>query len=261
MSSTDIQLYSNNAKSILATGLLATDVALTLQTGTGSLFPAITASNQYFLVTLENAGTIEICKVTAKSGDVLILERGKEGTSASPFPIGTLVQLRVTKGTLEQFARLTDRLGDVASPDQLPSVLSATGNSFLCQSVDDQGNPIVAMKAGDRWRFLTHSIVNTTSTVVSSTTTALTFSGGAALPAVTGRFLVNFTSGLLSGLTRMVTYSAAVGGSVVVQWATPTATAPEVGSSFEILTSNSYFLANLASIQDESLVNAIIFGS
>src|SRR5438128_6966856 len=151
MSSTDTQLYGNNAKSTLLLSIASTDTVFSVVTGDGAKFPVIGNSQQYFLITLESAGIIEICRVTARISDTLTVVRGQESTAPGSFPSGTLVQMRVTAGSMAQMARLTDRLGDISSVDVLPPVTTATGNSFLCQAVDDVGNPIIAVKSTDRW--------------------------------------------------------------------------------------------------------------
>lgn len=257
MSSTDIQLYGNNAKSTLLLAIGPTDTVFSVASGHGSRFPTIGASNQYFLVTLESAGTIEVCKVTARVGDMLTVTRSQEGTSATSFPMGSQVQMRVTKDTLAQMARLTDRLGDLSTVDALPTVAQATGNSFLCAVTDDAGNPIIATKAADRWRFPTHSNVAITTTITSSSTVYVGAAAFAGLPVATGRYIVNFLTGALAGQSRLIT----AGSGNLLFWTTPTSAAPAVGVQVEILVSNSYQISLLASVSDESIINAIIFGS
>lgn len=257
MSSTNIQLYGNNAKSTTLVSVGSSDTVFSVQAGQGSRFPAITASNQYFLVTLESAGVIEVCRVTAISGDLLTVVRGQENTSAVAFPLGTQVQMRVTRDTLAKFARLTDRLSDLDTVDNLPIVSTATGNSFLCQSSDDSGNPIVATKTVDRWRFPTHSVVKVVSTAASSTTTGITSPDLLLLPVATGRYILNFITGACAGQSRLLT---GITGTTV-SWNLPTSVAPDVGSQFEVLVSNAYQVGLISSLSDESIINALIFGA
>jgi hypothetical protein len=95
------QLFTNNASSTLASGITDTATSMTVATGHGARFPAITGAD-YFLVTLEKVdGTREIVKVTARSGDVLSgLVRAQEGTTAVAFSTGDVVELRVTAETM-----------------------------------------------------------------------------------------------------------------------------------------------------------------
>jgi hypothetical protein len=61
---------SNNAVSVLAVGISAASTSLTLDTGHGSRFPAL-SSGEWFPLTVFDAINAEIVKVTARSGDVL----------------------------------------------------------------------------------------------------------------------------------------------------------------------------------------------
>lgn len=259
MSLTDIQLYANNAKSTLALAAGSSDTVLQVQNGHGARFPTITSPGvQFFLVTLESAGIVEVVKVTNRVGDLFTLERGHEGTSPASFPQGAQFQMRVTRDTLSQFARLTDRLADVSTVADIPPVANAVGNSYVCSEMDDQGNPIVALKSATRWKFLTHSSIASSGSVDSSTTTSLTSSSISNLVMAGGRYIVSFTSGALAGQSRLI--SNVTGGSTV-EWSTPVSAAPAAGTNFEIVVSNAYQMSLISGLSDESLINAIIFGS
>ena len=95
-------LYSNNAASTLASGMNSSATSLTVAAGTGGVFPN-PGAGQYFYVTLANddESTLEIVKVTARSNDVLTIERGFDGTTASSFSSSAKVELRITKIVLD----------------------------------------------------------------------------------------------------------------------------------------------------------------
>jgi len=100
-----MQLFSNNAASVLASGITNSATSLTVTAGTGIKFPVITGSD-FFLVTLcQISGTTEVnhevIKVTARSTDTLTLMRAQEGTTALAFNAGDKVELRITKGSIE----------------------------------------------------------------------------------------------------------------------------------------------------------------
>lgn len=257
MSSTDLRLYANNAKSNLPQSIGISSVIVPVQPGHGSRFPAIVSSDQFFLITLESSGEYEVCKVTGRSGDSLFVERGQEGTLAKAFPLGTMVQMRVTKGILEDLARKTDRLADIDTVDNMPTVAQAKGNSFLCSSKDDGGNPIMAVRTTDRWRFPSHSTVQMTSAVSSATKTSLTDALFSTMNGVPGRYIVTFTTGNMAGYSRVVTSSS----GTTLSWDTELLEIPQVGSGFEVLVSNSYQFSLINNAIDESIINAIIFGS
>lgn len=92
--------FSNNASTTLASSCLSTDTTLTLAAATGSKFPALSAG-QIFAATLEDtSGNIEVVYCTGRTGDVLTVTRGQEGTTAAGFASGSRVELRVTAGIL-----------------------------------------------------------------------------------------------------------------------------------------------------------------
>lgn len=257
MSSTDIQLYGNNAKSTLLLAIGPTDTVFSVASGQGNKFPVIASSNQFFLITLESAGLIEVCRVSSKIGDSFTVTRGHESTVPNSFPIGTQIQMRVTQGTLSRMARLTDRLGDLDTVDNLPAVSTATGNSFLCVSSDDGGNPIIATKGVDRWRFPTHSVVAVATASTGSTTTSITAPSFNALPVATGRYILNFLDGPFAGQSRLVT--SIVG--TTLNWGLATSSPTPSVSQVEVLVSNAYQISLLSALSDDSLINALIFGS
>lgn len=86
---------ANNASTTLASNITNVASSLTVATGTGSLFPAI-SSPDYFYVTLSDSAATkrEIVKVTARSSDTLTITRAQDGTSASAFSSGDYVELR-----------------------------------------------------------------------------------------------------------------------------------------------------------------------
>ena len=100
-------LYTNNASTILASGITNSATSLTVQTGNGAKFPNPT-SPDYFMCTLQGvSGTpIEIIKVTARSTDTFTIVRAQEGTTASAFNANDIVELRVTAGEMGNLPQL-----------------------------------------------------------------------------------------------------------------------------------------------------------
>lgn len=95
--------FTNNAASTLASGITSSATSLTVATGTGGIFPTLT-TGQFCYCTLQNtAGTsVEIVKVTARSGDTFTIVRAQDNTSASAFITGDKFELRLTAGELNQ---------------------------------------------------------------------------------------------------------------------------------------------------------------
>lgn len=108
-----IFVFKNNASSLLASGILSTDTTLTVSAGQGALFPTISAG-QVAQVTIEDvSGDIEVVQATGRTGDVLTVVRGQEGTTALAFASGSRVEQRVTALVLATMLQKTG--GDTMS--------------------------------------------------------------------------------------------------------------------------------------------------
>lgn len=89
-------ILKNNVVGFLAQPIGTNDVSLELVEGTGVRFPTLGLTD-YFYATVQNlTGNFEIIRCTARVGDVLTIERAQEGTTASAFPAGSRIQIRVT---------------------------------------------------------------------------------------------------------------------------------------------------------------------
>lgn len=92
---------ANNATSRLASSITTSSTSISLQAGDGAKFPALT-TNGWFPVTLIKAdGQLEICRCTARSGDVLTVQRARENTTAKAFSSGDRVELRLTQAAID----------------------------------------------------------------------------------------------------------------------------------------------------------------
>lgn len=105
--------FSNNAVSSLATALSASDTTITLPASHGAKFPALGAGDWFYLTIVSLSGVMEIVRVTARSGDVLTIVRGQDGTAASVFNPGAVLSHRLNAqaiadalaGAVDQTAR------------------------------------------------------------------------------------------------------------------------------------------------------------
>ncbi|MFV9360142.1 hypothetical protein ABQ455_24830, partial [Citrobacter freundii] len=96
-------LAANNAQSVLAAGISASATSLTLNTGTGALFPSPVSGTSFFKLTLIDAATgslTEIVHVTARAGDVFTIQRAQEGTTARAWSANDIAANMMTAGTL-----------------------------------------------------------------------------------------------------------------------------------------------------------------
>ncbi|EDS0149021.1 hypothetical protein CSP00_004609, partial [Salmonella enterica subsp. diarizonae] len=96
-------LAANNAQAVLAAGISSTTTSLTVNTGTGTLFPSPVAGTSFFKLTIIDAATgtlTEIVHVTARNGDVFTIQRGQEGTVARAWSANDIAANMMTAGTL-----------------------------------------------------------------------------------------------------------------------------------------------------------------
>jgi hypothetical protein len=101
---TDILLPANNKSATLNNDLLAGDSSIVLTTGEGATWPS-PSPTEFFILTVQDltTGLFEICYCTARSGDLLTVDRAQEGTTALTFSAATsVVQMRLTKGLIEK---------------------------------------------------------------------------------------------------------------------------------------------------------------
>ena len=101
-------LFSNSASTTLSAGV--GDSATSITVADGSVFPAITGSD-YFYLTLEvdsDPELKEIVKCTARSGNTLTIVRGQDSTSARTFSTADKAQLRLTAAGLNDVATQAD---------------------------------------------------------------------------------------------------------------------------------------------------------
>lgn len=111
-------LASNNASSVLTAGISSSATTLTVNTGTGVLFPAPVSGTSYFKLTLVDAATgtlTEIVHVTAVSGDVFTIARAQEGTTARIWSANDIAANMFTAGTLGALLQVSNNLSEIAT--------------------------------------------------------------------------------------------------------------------------------------------------
>lgn len=98
---------TNNAASIIPAAVASTDTTITATTGDGAKFPILGTGDFFFLTLVDTNNNFEIVRVTARTDDVMTIERAQESTTAMPFPANSRAELRVTAGN---FATQQDAL-------------------------------------------------------------------------------------------------------------------------------------------------------
>ena len=113
-----IQLWTNNATTLLDADILIGATSLTVTSTEGALFPNPTAGD-WFYATIQSGSLIEIIQVTSRTGDTFdTIVRGQDGTSAIAWTAGATIELRVTKAWLDRVLTLdtNPNAGDVTGP-------------------------------------------------------------------------------------------------------------------------------------------------
>jgi len=96
------QLYSNNVDTTLSVELSDVATSATVVDGSGLQSPS---GDDFELLTLAALGVYEIVKITARSGNVVTIERAQEGTTAQTWVIGTRAFAGATAGTLDRLVQ------------------------------------------------------------------------------------------------------------------------------------------------------------
>lgn len=93
-------LFANFATTTLQSAITAAATSITVASADASRFPAPGANQWFPLALVDAAGNVELVRATARSGAVITVTRGQEGTTARAFPAGARVDLRVTAAML-----------------------------------------------------------------------------------------------------------------------------------------------------------------
>lgn len=100
------QQFENNVSLIITEFLNREDTQISVANTDGL---QTLLNGDYYIATIVPAGghgSLEIVKIISVSGNTLSVQRAQEGTSAQNFLFGSLIELRITAGTLENL--LTD---------------------------------------------------------------------------------------------------------------------------------------------------------
>lgn len=107
-------ILKNNAVSTITTAISASDVGLAVAAGTGTLFPALGASDYFYATLVSAGGTYEVIKVTARVGDTMTIVRAQEGTTAQSFASGSRIEVRVTAASITDMVDEHDQASEIA---------------------------------------------------------------------------------------------------------------------------------------------------
>lgn len=99
-------LFTNNASAALASSITTSSTTITVTTGAGAQFPAISGGNYFYATLTDSSNNLEIVKVTARASDVMTVVRAQEGTTARAYAAADKIELRVTAAGMNSFPQL-----------------------------------------------------------------------------------------------------------------------------------------------------------
>lgn len=110
--------FSNNASTTLFSAVTVSDTQIVVSPGGGSLFPELTDGNFFMITVVDVQGNLEIMGVTSRNVDTFTVNRAQENTPARAFPEGSIVELRLTAGSIGELA--SQLATDILAATQLP---------------------------------------------------------------------------------------------------------------------------------------------
>ena len=125
------QLFSNNVDTQLSAPLSDVATSATLADGSGLNTPT---GGDFELLTLISGTTVEVVRMTARTGNTITITRAQEGTVALAWGTGARVFAGVTAGTLA--ALLSNAVGDAATDSIAPGRAWSAGNEAAVLGVD-----------------------------------------------------------------------------------------------------------------------------
>lgn len=123
--------FSNNASTTLFSTVTVRDTQIVVSSGGGSLFPELTDGNFFMITVVDAQGNLEIMRVTSRNVDTFTVNRAQENTAARAFPEGSIVELRLTAGSIGEVASqlTTDILAATRLPRGIITMWSGATNA------------------------------------------------------------------------------------------------------------------------------------
>ena len=148
---TNTFVFANNQSTTLGSNASAGAGTLTLATGGGAGLPNPAAGQQFALTLYKAASppTLEIVYCTARSGDVLTVVRGQEGTTARAWLAGDPLDSRCTAGQMAAFLQQPTVTG-------ARTVLSGNTTFYVNPSTGNDSNN--GLSSGTPWLTLQHAV-------------------------------------------------------------------------------------------------------
>ena len=131
------RLFTNNARSTLASGISNSATSIAVASGQGAKFASPSGGN-WQDVTLDDGTNIEIVHLTARSGDTLTVTRAQESTTAVAFSAGAKVEARFTAGAAGTNAPIAyvDLPNGVPGKPRVSTVAYSSSVTLDCSTAD-----------------------------------------------------------------------------------------------------------------------------
>ena len=136
-----VQLATNNAYALIPGAVSSLATSITVESGKGSLFPVLGTGDYFYITLVDVSGNYEIVKATARTGDILTVDRAQQGTLAIPFPANSRIELRVTAADIVSGGGGTVIAADVT---YTPSTLANWTDGVDPGQVDDALDQLAA---------------------------------------------------------------------------------------------------------------------
>lgn len=92
--------FTNNASTQLAQPLTYTSTEVIVGDNTAAIFPKLNTDDYFMLTLLDVNKHLEIVRCTSRTDSSFTVVRAQEGTTAKSFPVGSLVELRLTADSI-----------------------------------------------------------------------------------------------------------------------------------------------------------------
>jgi hypothetical protein len=117
-------LVKNNAYSTLAADISSGATSITVAVGHGARFPTVSGGNFFYATLINASNVLEIVKVVGRSGDILTVTRGQDGTTGTAYLLGDRIELRPTAGLFDD--KLSLGGGILTGPLSVPAGATTT---------------------------------------------------------------------------------------------------------------------------------------
>ncbi len=155
---TDTYLFANNAASVLASTATLIATTMTVTTGHGARFPS-PGADQAFILTVQDGAAFEIVACTSRTGDVLTVTRGLDGTVAQTWSPGASVDIRIPNIILDAFAQKSASLASTGGTMTGPLLLDdSVSTAVPVLAFDSDTNTGIGHPAADTITVSTNAV-------------------------------------------------------------------------------------------------------